>query len=92
VAAVATGDNAGLASFVPSRLPSCIGVVNHDFCTSSIGGLVAVFAGYADAAPKKQKKPPSAATTQNQPPKLANTYGAGCKNQGAFIVSGTCAN
>nr|WP_213290554.1 PEP-CTERM sorting domain-containing protein [Bradyrhizobium sp. sGM-13] len=56
--------------------------------------VAAGFAGHAEAATKKQKKPPSEAATQSQqqPKPATNTYGPSCKNQGASIMSGGCVN
>lgn len=55
---------------------------------------VALTAAGSEAATKKQKKAPNEATTQSQQqPKPENSvYGAGCKNQGASIMSGGCVN
>jgi hypothetical protein len=59
-----------------------------------LAALLGASIGYAEAAEKGQKKLPSERPkqTQEQPKPSNNVYGAGCKNQGASIMSGGCVN
>ena len=57
----------------------------------TLAAFVAVgFTADAQAATKKKK--PTASTQQQNPPVKKNEYGAGCRNQGASIMSGVCVN